>query len=86
MTQSTAECELVGLAHVLSNLEAQKPLFAALLETSVQCVWYCDDNKATISICSVPFGAWRSRHLHVRAIVIKLARLPFGFRGLGRGG
>ena len=70
MTQSTAECELVGLAHVLSDLEAQKPLFEALLETSVQCVLYCD-NKATISICSVPFGAWRSRHLHVRANVVK---------------
>ena len=42
MTQSTAECELVGLAHVLSDLEAQKPLFEALLETSVQCVLYCD--------------------------------------------
>ena len=70
MTQSTAECELVGLAHVLSDLEAQRSLFESLLEDKVQCVLYCD-NKATISICTTPFGSWRSRHLHVRANIVK---------------
>ena len=50
MTQSTAECELVGLAHVLSDLEAQRTLFESLLEDKVQCVLYCD-NKATMQQC-----------------------------------
>ena len=70
MTESTAECELVGLAHVLSDLEAQSSLSESLLEDKAQCVLYYD-NKATISICTTPFGSWKSRYLHVRPNVIK---------------
>ena len=71
ITQSTCEAELVALCSALSDLEAQLPLYQELLPSKV---WTCEllcDNKSAVSICQAPFGSWRSRHLHLRANVIK---------------
>ena len=62
MTRSKEECELAALAHVLSDLEAQRLLLEAYLEEAIQRVFYCD-NKAIISICTIPFGSWRPPHV-----------------------
>ena len=71
ITQSTCEAELVALCSALSDLEAQLPLFKELLPSKE---WSCEllcDNKSAVAICQAPFGSWRSRHLHLRANVIK---------------
>ena len=71
ITQSTCEAELVALVQGLQDLESQLPLFKELLQGSpVECRLLCD-NKAAVAICQAPFGSWRSRHLHVRANVVK---------------
>ncbi|OLQ03927.1 Copia protein [Symbiodinium microadriaticum] len=71
ITQSTCEAELVALVQGLQDLESQLPLFKELLQGSpVECHLLCD-NKAAVAICQAPFGSWRSRHLHVRANVVK---------------
>ncbi|CAE7489027.1 GIP [Symbiodinium sp. KB8] len=71
ITQSTCEAELVALVQGLQDLESQLPLFKELLQGSpVECSLLCD-NKAAVTICQAPFGSWRSRHLHVRANVVK---------------
>ena len=72
ITQSTCESELVALVQGLQDLECQLPLFHELVGQQVMkrlSLW-CD-NKAAIAICEAPFGSWRSRHLHLRANVIK---------------
>ncbi|CAE7873672.1 GIP [Symbiodinium microadriaticum] len=71
ITQSTCEAELVAWVQGLQDLESQLPLFRELLQGSpVECCLLCD-NKAAVAICQAPFGSWRSRHLHVRANVVK---------------
>ena len=70
-TQSTCEAELVALCSALSDLEAQLPLYQELLPASEWTRELLCDNKSAVAICQAPFGSWRSRHLHLRANVIK---------------
>ena len=71
ITQSTCEAELVALCSALSDLEAQLPLFQELLPASSWTKELLCDNKSAVAICQAPFGSWRSRHLHLRANVVK---------------
>ena len=71
ITQSTCESELVALVHSLQDLESQLPFFRELLPSKeVGRRLWCD-NRAAVTICEAPFGSWRSRHLHLRANVVK---------------
>ena len=70
ITQSTCESELVALVQGLQDLECQLPLFRELVGLQITKKLWCD-NKSAIAICEAPFGSWRSRHLHLRANVIK---------------
>ena len=71
ITQSTCEAELVALCSALSDLEAQLSLFQELLPTAEWIKELLCDNKSAVAICQAPFGSWRSRHLHLRANVVK---------------
>ena len=71
ITQSTCEAELVALCSALSDVEAQLPLYQELLPSTEWKYELLCDNKSAVAICQAPFGSWRSRHLHLRANVIK---------------
>ena len=71
ITQSTCEAELVALCSALSDMEAQLPLYEELLPTNSWRKELLCDNKSAVAICQAPFGSWRSRHLHLRANVVK---------------
>ena len=71
ITQSTCEAELVALCSALSDIEAQLPLYEELLPAVQWTKELLCDNKSAVAICQAPFGSWRSRHLHLRANVIK---------------
>ena len=66
VTQSTAEAELISYVEVQQQAETLASLLEVMGIDGVQRVLY-GDNKSAIGLCGGDVGAWRTRHLRLRA-------------------
>ena len=66
ITGSTAEAELVAYTEVFQQAEGVATLLEALGMENVRRSLY-GDNKSALALCQGDVGAWRTRHLRLRA-------------------
>ena len=63
---STAESEIISAVESMTLGRAVSPIWAELCRADLQ--WsICIDNSACVQLLVVPGGAWRTRHLRLRA-------------------
>ena len=72
ITGSTAEAELVAYTEVFQQAEGVATLLEALGLENVRRSLY-GDNKSALALCQVDVGAWRTRHLRLRAAGLRAA-------------
>ena len=73
--QRTAEAELLSLTEALAR--AVEPLIAAFhrfgeVKGSLR-KGLCADNTATLQLCQLESGSWRTRHIRLRAAIVREA-------------
>eukprot|EP00435_Cladocopium_sp_Y103_P046065 s1483_g13.t1 len=66
VSQSTAEAELIGMQEGHQQGEGVASLVEELLQDEVNSTLY-SDSKSAISLSTMDCGAWRTRHLRLRA-------------------
>ena len=72
ITGSTAEAELVAYTEVFQQAEGVATLLEALGIENVRRSLY-GDNKSALALCQGDVGAWRTRHLRLRAAGLRAA-------------
>ena len=72
ITGSTAEAELVAYTEVFQQAEGVAMLLEALGMEGVRRSLY-GDNKSALALCQGDVGAWRTRHLRLRAAGLRAA-------------
>ena len=72
ITGSTAEAELVAYTEVFQQAEGVATLLEALGMENVRRSLY-GDNKSALALCQGDVGAWRTRHLRLRAAGLRAA-------------
>ena len=72
VVQSTAEAELLSYMEGYQQTESITALLAAMdLEPTHKCIY--GDNRSALGLCEGDAGAWRTRHLRLRAAGIREA-------------